>query len=337
MMKKLHLFIDTSEFIRNHFNFENISYQRLQNLCAKEDVILHTHDIIIKETESAIEKRSKAFELFLDWLPKNEKQLFRGLLKQYKKDSFVKKVEEFRTFLNRCKSKSLKNDFGIVGIDNIIKKFFSMEAPFSEKKKDEFPDAICIESIKKYIEDSGIQKFYIISQDPDWRSVFCDSTVVVCDNVHDFLNKYNTEIELHNKKFREEQERLSAYLNYEKIREKVKDKLLDTMIWLIDDEGEIGINDVQITDICDNGCEDNGDVVRVYLQLDVTFDVSVHYLSEEDSVWDSEEKQYIMPQYIDFDTEIEDSINCVIDVNKETLEIKIAEIYDGNEFRYSLR
>lgn len=78
-------------------------------------------------------------------------------------------------------------------ITDLLEKYFSNEAPFSEsgKKKNEFPDAITLLSVENW---AAAQKKSVlaISQDGDWKA-YCEKSkrITFSDDLSDVLTSYN--------------------------------------------------------------------------------------------------------------------------------------------------
>ena len=68
---------------------------------------------------------------------------------------------------------------GRVGLDEIIKKYFSAEAPFAPvgSKKNEFPDAIALMSLESWAKENQTT-ILAVSKDGDWKRFSDDSDVI---------------------------------------------------------------------------------------------------------------------------------------------------------------
>ena len=112
------------------------------------------------------------------------------------KDSIVPLFEMFRDFeaklaqhhnINSYLScaTEIKNDS--VSLEKIMRQYFDVVAPFedNEKKKNEFPDAIIIESIK--LRDNRDELLYVITDDHGWANAFPEGNeynVKVIDDIY---------------------------------------------------------------------------------------------------------------------------------------------------------
>lgn len=61
-----------------------------------------------------------------------------------------------------------------VSVNDVFESYFLCLPPFSEKKKDEFPDAFALFALQKEAEDRN-EKIYVVSGDSDWAN-FCSLT-----------------------------------------------------------------------------------------------------------------------------------------------------------------
>lgn len=84
-------------------------------------------------------------------------------------------------------------DIGYGDCCNVFEAYAKRLPPFSEKgKKNEFPDAIAIEAVRSYLEDTPCEYLLVVSADGDWANSFKDNeSVFLCDTIDDALKEIN--------------------------------------------------------------------------------------------------------------------------------------------------
>lgn len=100
---------------------------------------------------------------------------------------------QFEYFCEEADFETIKID-GVL-ISDVFENYFSSNPPFSEKKKDEFPDAFALFALKKEAEDKK-KEIYLVSDDNDWKD-FCSLTKNLLyyknlDTLLELLNKVNS-------------------------------------------------------------------------------------------------------------------------------------------------
>ncbi|HFK5593110.1 TPA: PIN domain-containing protein [Elizabethkingia anophelis] len=165
------LIIDTQYFIKSLLDFNSIPLEKLQRLIEKGSVKLYLTDITIAEVSKKIEEllpsaftRINAGDgVFLKAIP-----AFRKLIEDYDNQKLIGEVREnFNQFLKEYQVNIIPSEK--VKVLDIYKMYAGNRFPFSEKKKQEFPDAFALESIRIWC-DKEKKAAYILSQDNDWIS-----------------------------------------------------------------------------------------------------------------------------------------------------------------------
>ena len=179
----------------------------------------------------------------------------------------------------------------------VFRKYFESEPPFSDKgdKKAEFPDAFVLVALEKYLEDNLGTCVMVVSNDGDWISALSDkSNVQLVDSI-------DSALQLLNKSERKIEEYLSSVIP--DVSAYICDKAaLD--IWFelydYDYQEEIEIEEVRLIGIDNNGIvplvlSDN--MLTLQVDLDLAVDGSATIVDYDNSVWDSEDKCYIITSF----------------------------------------
>ncbi|EKN3560883.1 TPA: PIN domain-containing protein [Yersinia enterocolitica] len=172
-------FIDTSAFKAKNYQFHNHSLKTLRDYSDDEKIRILTTSITIAEVRSHFpvlansaiktieETRTKA--KILRNLPDNP---INGIFdKGLTEDVIISTLNQsFDKFLggNNIEIVSLKS----VDSEAVFRDYFEGNAPFSIKKKDEFPDAFVLHAIKD-LSQKRTYPVYIVSTDGDMKN-FCD-------------------------------------------------------------------------------------------------------------------------------------------------------------------
>lgn len=315
-------FLDTSvldpmynSYARMESQFETLA--RYINSCklylftheiAIEEIKRHIRDEIpkkIKDTASLM--NSKEFAVLkgrkgYEWLSTgfDTKKIVEDTI-----DAFHKKMKLLKVGIMRT---------GNISVKSLLSDYFLSNPPFGAKeKKHEFPDAIMFQSIKRVIKEDN--KLHVVSSDNDWCDIVKTTTNMVYHKnigaLLDYINKDNAVSAV-----------IKSFIISENIVEFCQDKIreiVEEMDFTVDGmkydrkgmaEGfeyddavltKIEIDKVipqAIEDIdCDINQEDTNvrSIVTVLGSALLTFRCT--YFDEENSIWDSDEHEYIHKVY----------------------------------------
>lgn len=326
----IHLFIDTNEYEKWHFNTKCSIAIFLQKNIILRDLRVYSNNIIIGECLKHINKCNEEIKKTINLINKIEKVELRQMKKNIIEELNSKIKEDFECFLENCHYVNI--DLNGIDVEKIASDFFNGNPPFSEKKKEEFPDAIAIESIKLFVEEKNIEKFYIISSDTDWQNAFKNcNNIICCKEWKDFKEEFDKIcIELD-----EGYKNVSNYYNkildnyYDEIYIEIKE-LLNNMDFETDYiDGEVYIYEVYI-DFPEFSLYDyNNEIVTVSIDYKVDFDIGLSYSDYENAVWDKEDKKYMFLENKKEDRRIETNIEILVDINKIDNSFKIRSVNDS--------
>ena len=152
---------DTCYLESQKYNFDGATLSTLKQFTKENTPRIVLTNIVVQEIKKHIkdgyEKLCKAMFLF--------KRDFS--FKEFDTSFFLNETNKnFENFINNIEI--LTADMYHISIDKIIDSYFKKHPPFSEKKKDEFPDAISLEILEEYGKRNKA-KVAIVSQDNDWK------------------------------------------------------------------------------------------------------------------------------------------------------------------------
>ncbi len=176
--------IDTSIFEGENFNLENGLLAKFQQFSRTPDIKFIVSDIVLRETISHMEEKTKSA------ISNYNKALKNGLFYRIDKDITEEKIKTIKTWderdLVRTRLEEYANKTGLqvipaqnIDIQKIIKQYFNKKPPFSEKKKDEFPDALALQSLENWATEKN-KKVLVISCDKDWQAYCHNNDNLIC-------------------------------------------------------------------------------------------------------------------------------------------------------------
>ena len=157
------IFIDTNVFgKKDNYNFNSGMTQKIISLLSKnEKVKVYITDMVLEELKKHIkefiddDKRRPKSNYLKKYIPKN-----------FYENIYKKNCAEINRFVEENDIEVIKTS-DYCDIKDINLWYFNTIFPFENKvnKKDEFPDAIIVSTIEKYIINNKIHNIYIVSDD----------------------------------------------------------------------------------------------------------------------------------------------------------------------------
>lgn len=311
-----YIFIDTSLFISSPFFKENGVIERLFDQAEKGYVKILMPAITEREWFKHFEENTK---IKFDEIEKRTRLMGKKRAQEFleKHSSLSKEYDDlmrdtFKSNMERAHLVRLPIEYPNDQLKKIFDKYFAKEKPFgSNGKKAEFPDAFVLASLEKYAESNGV-RILVFAKDKDFTEYASD--YLEFQEPNSYLNELVTKIipEMEQR----ETKMISADISklYQYIDSKPK-FLLDhiqeeTTRFLSDPTTYIDLLDyAEIEDITvdnlnlDISAKDmeihtvNDDDIEALCFVDIDVTVSVKYFNEDESIWDSEEKEYIYKSY----------------------------------------
>lgn len=303
----LSVFVDTQVFIKESYDFSaKGKFALLEKQISNGKAHLLTSDIVKGEVKRHIkEDVSKGLEKLQSTLSDRRLAIFReGSYSAIFGEIDIPVMTEsaLMTFNNYLtKTSAILLDIDDVDLRSVVTDYFSAKPPFGEgHKKSEFPDAFNASLLQKYSTENG--KVYVVSDDGDFSNV---------ENVYCFktLNELLDAINSQDKISSQSKNYVTSKDVLKYIYSQVEDALLDVGCELdVDgtdtdrkgvssgyeyDEIELlSVSQQKLTEleVVDIDYSDNTLTILTSCKLKLEFSCS--FLDEENSMWDSEDKEY---------------------------------------------
>ena len=278
-----------------------------------------------------------------------------GLLEKYK--SIVKEYEDltekaFKTHMDRAKVIRLGYDYAKDQISEVFGKYFAQEKPFGPKgKKDEFPDAFVLVSLEKYAKENNLEKIIVISTDNDMKEY--QSDVLQAWEPVKYLNEINAvKIPAYSKLKKPELKKVSddvvslmSYVSGQPvsllkiIKDEVEEYLSDIFVY----SERFNYVDVEYVDIKHIKVNSDAkslqilsideDSIEASFDVDVEAVVEVTHFDEENSIWDSEEKDFLFRENTSTDLKISSTVPVTIISPRPEEGYDMSEIMEDTEIK----
>ena len=168
---KFHIFLDTSEYYAQNYDFEGehtSSLIALKTLCQQEQVFLYIDKIIANEIRcDLIEEAKVQINILKDALLKRPKSAYLRIYNTDKADirrqlhninTETIYLNEFQNFIATSRAKVI--DIDTVKASDVFKLYFHSDPPFS--------DAFSIGSLLNFVIEKKINMI-VVSRDGDWK------------------------------------------------------------------------------------------------------------------------------------------------------------------------
>lgn len=339
MHKKV--FIDTSVFVGNQFDFGNKLFETLieHAQAGRIDVLLP--EITVREIRG---KADEAVEEAIQGLQKAIQRgpVLRPLGSPYAElhdtidlaQAKAKIQSSIDGFLEKAKVKVLPTPSD--AMKSVMDDYYGKKPPFGQgKKKSEFPDAIAAATLKKWSADNN-EDVVLISSDGDFHGV-CDGHPRL--HHEERLEKYLQEVgEFH-----------AAVLSYvkqvtnqhrAKLEGAIEERFTQLGFYLQDQDGE-----VENLEVVKVAIDDDFFVIRIKDENEATLELSalveftcdLNYDDMDTAIWDSEDKRYIYIERVtEDDVEREELVPVEVQVSfdlgdKSYFEIEELEVNRGQD------
>ncbi|MGU3415699.1 PIN domain-containing protein [Enterobacteriaceae bacterium C34A] len=298
------VFIDTSAYEAKNFQFSAYQLKKIREYCEADKLWLLTTDITIAEIKSHIRKKAVMTADLLKEA-KSDLRLIRnlpdvktyGIFQETLTSEIIAEriISDFDDFISAKNVENVSLDKASASL--IFDDYFSSKPPFSERKKDEFPDAFVLHAIKK-ISIERMYPLYVVSSDGDMKS-FCEGNGLFhlsrVDDLIDLLNRNEDEL-------KEPMKLLDSVFeeNLCEVNRAVLDSLLEAA-YSIDFMPEVAGIEVEDIDFSitnkffvDISIEDDYTIsAETEVEVLLTLNARVFENDYGRSVWDSEEEKYI--------------------------------------------
>lgn len=297
------IFIDTSAYMQNNFDYSNSSFSALKSLIKSGDLRLFITIITENEIKSNIKQEIDKARVVTKKFSNEGRILwsvtsfdFKTLFRNKKLDNVEDElIEQLNKFLKETKAKYIP--INNVNPEKVFDLYFEVKPPFgSGDKKEEFPDAFVIEALKDWC-DKNDDKIYVISNDKDFKTALTGNTeAIYLKNIEQFLDLYN--------KFMSDlPDKILDILDDVKVLENIEDKIkeeFETIVFWLDDE-DGAVEDVEATDVTIEDryvINSTNDYAELDVDAEITFSAEVSFLDNERSYYDKEEGKYLVRNYL---------------------------------------
>ena len=194
------VFLDTSVFVGQGFNFRSKNLSRLEELIPTHNVELVTTDIVVRETRNRIsttlqEAISEHHRFTRKATILRASSTTKGLLDPLSFDDLERDlVQEFEMFLSRTKTQTLSSRLVMAG--TVLDDYFNLRPPFAPgEKRKEFADAFSIAALRKWLLEEGTSKLrtgdiLVVTTDQDFEAICTpESGLRFCDGLPTVLNR----------------------------------------------------------------------------------------------------------------------------------------------------
>ena len=176
--------LDTCILESQSFNLENGLLSRFEQFSKTKDIIFVMSKIVLNEMISHMEEDTKeSISMYKDALKTGlfyriDDDITEEKIKNVKKLDIKSIVEKrIKKYVDKTGLQIIPTDG--VDIQKIIEKYFNRKPPFSERKKEEFPDALALQSLENWAVKEA-KRVLVISNDNDWQEYCKDSTNLIC-------------------------------------------------------------------------------------------------------------------------------------------------------------
>ena len=333
-MEKDVVFIDTSVFKANNYFSATSKIIKLAELASKGRISIVLTSItkaeIIKHLTKDIENARKSVR-------KKDNEVLRNIKGTDDYFSALDNIDAEKTAIEMVNSFVKRSGAYVIGleyckdIEDIFKKYFKQEFPFSEKKQKEFPDAFALAALEGY-NRSRQYKMVVLSTDPDMQNYESDELYA-----EDF-KKYISE------KMSEDVDLSSLYEELSGNSDRLKDKLESEIVDYLDDvslyydkiqNGDIhyvSVYDVRVNFNADDVYinESNDETIEFELEIHVNYRVGISYDDYTNATYDNEDKEWYGTEetHEDFDESGSTVVCMKFDKQSEEIEITDADYAD---------
>ncbi|EOU1118873.1 PIN domain-containing protein [Clostridium perfringens] len=351
----LPVFLDTNIFIGCRYDLkEGELLSKLKKLVDDKKIKLYISNIVLRETErhiklditNAVNELKKARkEIAKNISPAIvDDTLISHVFKKAKpndiKDIENKAITKFRRFLDDANVTILDNKG--IDIDSIIEDYFEGNPPFEDKeaKKYEFPDAFIISKLKKEFNEN--KPIWIISADKGFKKALDRKKGFNClGDIGEFLDILSR---LNEKMYKEIEEYINGQPDViiNKIKEKIEADDIEVNGLDYDRSGVYDgyeyshsmIDNVLIENINLKSVDEIGDkLIDLTVICKAEISVNCFYDDYDNSIWDSEEKEYMflreMENYEEHYIEFQCKLKLKVDSENSSNEFSLINIsYD---------
>lgn len=343
-METRNIFIDTSIFISQNYNFKSATFGNLCRLAKTNKARVYLTDINIREVRAHIEEDvSKAIQASSTFKKRAKilrniestpfKEFFQNIDDVIALESLYGQLDEFLTEVGATILQTSE-----VSIDAIFDKYFEKKPPFGDgKKKSEFPDAFIIEALEAWCEKKE-DRIYVVSEDHDLCSHCNTSGKLIFLSK---LAKFISLVEFHDEVLSPSVLSLVVQ-NRESIKKDISEAFCNEGFWIEDQDGDVNdvrVNNIEVEEMLLLKVDQNSAVLQVDVKTNFSADLT--YDDLDTASYDSEDKILIPWRTIDKTVEENVEYTAIICIshdvdNPEHFDIDSVEIEAEQNFGFSV-
>ena len=338
-MKRV-IFLDTNVFESAKFSYNSYRMEKFLEVSEEKGIDLYITDVIKHEVikriktniRDAIEKIDKHnLEILIQSLEVENKEKLKLI-----NDLSKKLIQDFENFLQDYNINVIPSMFNQ---SKLIDLYFNNQAPFSEQKKHEFPDAIIILTIDKWsLENNKLP--LVVTNDKGMSCFNTENNINFFDKISDVTNLLVTEnpendlLEIYNDKL-------------EVIKKKIIDEIKyhdDFILYSYDHIDDIEVSNIEINNVLLNktdviNIDINDSIIQLEADLQIDFSLNASYPDMDTMSRDKEDGVNYFWQHINAKLNLKEKTTCYLDIiiykEDEDFDIDNLEIED-KEFEFSL-
>lgn len=309
----LAVFIDTQIFIKESYDFsEKGKFALLKKQIDNGKVQCLTSDIVKGEVErhmkddigKGLEKLQNAFSdrRLAVFREGDYSEIFQTIDSGIMTDDALKKFNNYLIKVN-----AILLDISDVDLRSVVDDYFLGKSPFGEThKKNEFPDAFNASLLHKYSLENG--KVYVVSDDGDFsniENIYCFKTL---NELLNAINSQDNEVSLLSKKYVNSPDIQNEI--FTKVEERLMDAGYDLDVDGTDtdrkgvssgfeyDETELRfISKQRLTELEVVDMDYTDKIITIMTTCKAKLEFICKFFDEENSVWDSVDKEYVHTYY----------------------------------------
>ncbi|TBL69778.1 PIN domain-containing protein [Paenibacillus thalictri] len=315
-LKPINVFIDSSIYISRNFNFKDQLLGQIAKLANENHIRLFITEIVVNELMNKINEKSREVKLALESLRKKGmilrhvsqyNAIFNSVLSNSINSVIEKNFDDFRE-ISKISTVSVDS----VSISKLLNSYFQGTAPFSDKKKSEFPDAINLMALDSWCNINS-EQMYVISSDNDLAN-YCEnnSNLHHIETVDLFLNLVTSTDE-----FRHNFVVNLVGKHFENIEEIISRDFPDRGFSVENEDGYVENIEVLGVELEDdvNVIELGKNKATLQFEVRVNFEAEVTYTDYENSIFDKEEGKYLFEKEVELEVETDVLIPVIVQID----------------------
>jgi predicted nucleic acid-binding protein len=334
------IFLDTNVFESARFSYSSENMKTFLEYCSCNGIKLKITNVVKHEVDKRISANIK--ETFED-INKNNLAVVASSIKIDPSTSKLKIIEELiRNLIDDFNDFIDDNDVEIIDSDcdtkELIAQYFDKKSPFTEQKKHEFPDAIILLTIKKYIKDNPNKTITTISNDESFIEFSRENNINNFNFISSALNYLiqNPNIALKNAFDRQ----------LEDIKEQIVEQIEgmgDFILYSYDSIDLVDVDDIFVKGVAINDLniikfEESDKVLYLNSNLSIEFSCNASYPDPDTLHYDKEDGVYYSFTQCISKINLTENITCSLEIAfDEKFDFEIVELKLYNkEFEFSL-